>query len=1012
MATINNIKGTSFQSFLIGKKGVTIYQGSITPVNQTISPKNGDIYFQSGLGNSDQSIWQYSNSSWIEYQKTNNNLKELSSLSITPNIILGSDNSSNIALLSPQNIKDLLGLKSSAFVDTGTVSGSIPVLDSDGKIPLSTLPSIAITDVYSVNTIEDRDALQAHEGDIAIVTQDSTSYIYDGSKWNAIGSAGSVTGIIGADGKAKTGVVHLDTSDILTGTLETTRGGTGLNSYDDGDILIGKNNSLLALKKPSEDSFLKTTNGEISWSTVSSDEITFTSSILKSSNVHDAIEETVQHSPTIYKNPIDPTVSQDNTQNFKEGDIWINTVSSTIFQAVSTETNKSYWKKIGNTVNPKNTIFIAESGSDDTGDGSANFPFKTISKSLEIVQENQTIILFPGSYDGQDITVSSIGFQGFLGNVKIGGNIAISGNDIKFSNIDFGELSGQPSSITINSSSEIIFMGCQIDPSTSVTFSGNIGAGCMMDNCIVLNDITVSSTSKNPIMLSNLTGPNITVSSGICILNDSFVGKLNHIGGIFNINSVQSTKDSSGESLVSTASNTDFLIVTNSRFNQLDGTYGTVSIGGTKYIFDNCVYDPKTVLPEENRIYGTLTTDIGNTVSYQNISGGNIEKLFESLDSKLSNISTIAKTTFKSLDDVTAYETNDANKTLKINDQGTGVEYGPILGTVSTKNIEDFATSAQGLLANTAVQPSSLSKVATSGKYDDLTGSPILSTVAISGKYDDLTNKPVLSTVSSTGQYDDLLSKPVLGTASTKNIEDFATSSQGALADSAVQPSSLSKVATSGKYDDLLDSPALSPVAISGSFTSLKDCPNTMSSDDIGKVLAVSNTGNSIEFIQLSNVAKSGSYLDLKDTPVLGSMASKESSDFATSAQGLLANTAVQPSSLSKVATSGNYGDLKNIPNFDDDSQDISVKSFKSDNSSILSDGTGNLNIGGILSVGSLILPSMTFTNLPSVPKIGETILVTNGRKPGEDENSGTGVLCIFDGNIWMDISSGTSVLI
>lgn len=74
------------------------------------------------------------------------------------------------------------------------------------------------------------------------------------------------------------------------------------------------------------------------------------------------------------------------------------------------------------------------------------------------------------------------------------------------------------------------------------------------------------------------------------------------------------------------------------------------------------------------------------------------------------------------------------------------------LGTAAVEAATAFATSAQGALANSAVQPADLGAVATSNSYNDL---------------------------------DDL---PTLGTAAAENVGAFATAAQGALADSALQP--------------------------------------------------------------------------------------------------------------------------------------------------------------------------------------------------------------------------------
>jgi hypothetical protein len=50
------------------------------------------------------------------------------------------------------------------------------------------------------------------------------------------------------------------------------------------------------------------------------------------------------------------------------------------------------------------------------------------------------------------------------------------------------------------------------------------------------------------------------------------------------------------------------------------------------------------------------------------------------------------------------------------------------LGTAAVEDATDFATAAQGALADTAVQPADLADVATSGAYADLTGVPVVLT--------------------------------------------------------------------------------------------------------------------------------------------------------------------------------------------------------------------------------------------------------------------------------------------
>jgi len=101
----------------------------------------------------------------------------------------------------------------------------------------------------------------------------------------------------------------------------------------------------------------------------------------------------------------------------------------------------------------------------------------------------------------------------------------------------------------------------------------------------------------------------------------------------------------------------------------------------------------------------------------------------------------------------------------------------PTLGTAAATDAADYATAAQGALADSATQPGDLAAVATSGDYSDLSGTP------------------------------------TLGSAAATDATDYATAAQGGLADSAVQPGDLATVATSGDYDDLTNLPTLGTAA-------------------------------------------------------------------------------------------------------------------------------------------------------------------------------------------------------
>lgn len=64
-------------------------------------------------------------------------------------------------------------------------------------------------------------------------------------------------------------------------------------------------------------------------------------------------------------------------------------------------------------------------------------------------------------------------------------------------------------------------------------------------------------------------------------------------------------------------------------------------------------------------------------------------------------------------------------------------------------------------------------------------------------------NLSTLASVSITGSYNDLVDRPALGSAAAQNSSVFATSSQGSLADSAIQPGDIKQIAFTGDPKDL-----------------------------------------------------------------------------------------------------------------------------------------------------------------------------------------------------------------
>lgn len=74
-------------------------------------------------------------------------------------------------------------------------------------------------------------------------------------------------------------------------------------------------------------------------------------------------------------------------------------------------------------VKPENYIYVAKSGNDTTGDGSANLPYLTIQHAITSASSGDTIFIFPGSYT-EDLTFKA--GVNLTGSIKLG--VYITGN--------------------------------------------------------------------------------------------------------------------------------------------------------------------------------------------------------------------------------------------------------------------------------------------------------------------------------------------------------------------------------------------------------------------------------------------------------------------------------------------------------------------------------------------------------------------------------------------------------
>lgn len=130
------------------------------------------------------------------------------------NIGAGTGNSDFSGSYNDLTDKPTLGTVSA--LDSGTSSGNVPVLDSNGKLSTSVLPALAITDTFVVANESAMLALTAQVGDVAVRTDLNKSFILktDGAStlanWQELLSpTGDITSVNG-----QTGVVVLTASDV------------------------------------------------------------------------------------------------------------------------------------------------------------------------------------------------------------------------------------------------------------------------------------------------------------------------------------------------------------------------------------------------------------------------------------------------------------------------------------------------------------------------------------------------------------------------------------------------------------------------------------------------------------------------------------------------------------------------------------------------------------------------------------------------------------------------------
>ena len=188
---------------------------------------------------------------------------------------------------------------------------------------------------------------------------------------------------------------------------------------------------------------------------------------------------------------------------------------------------------------------------------------------------------------------------------------------------------------------------------------------------------------------------------------------------------------------------------------------------------------------------------------------------------------------------------------------------------------------------------------------------PSLSTVALTGSYNDLTNKPTIPVQiqsdwnqTDTTAKDYIKNKPSIPSGQVNS--DW--NAQSGVAQILNKPS-LSTVALTGSYNDLSNLPTIPAAQVSSDWNASSGVAQILNKPVLG-TMASEDASDYTPSSSLATVATTGSYADLSDRPTIP--AAQVNSDW--NAQSGVAQILNKPT-LAAVATTGSYTDLSNKPN-------------------------------------------------------------------------------------------------
>ena len=212
----------------------------------------------------------------------------------------------------------------------------------------------------------------------------------------------------------------------------------------------------------------------------------------------------------------------------------------------------------------------------------------------------------------------------------------------------------------------------------------------------------------------------------------------------------------------------------------------------------------------------------------------------------------------------------------------------------------DYATALQGSTADSALQPGDIG-VTVQGYDPNLVSDATYVatdenfTTADHAKLNSIAAGAEVNVNADWGAVSgdaEILNKPTLGTAAATNSTDYATSAQGATADSALQPSDIGTSVQGYNANTVVDA---NYVATDQNFTNADHTK-------LDGIQAGAEVNVNADWSAVTGDAQ------ILNKPTLGTAAATDSTDYATSAQGLLADSALQSSdNISELTNDSGY---------------------------------------------------------------------------------------------------------